>query len=220
LVAKESDLSLLARGGSLRGVAVAVLTPEPRQARSRATRRRLLRACVASLAERGLAATTTTEVCRRARVSQGALFKHFPSKHALLAAAVEDLFSSLVAEYRRGLEAVSGSDDRVAAAVRLLWEIMTRRTLHAVYELMVASRGDATLRRALEAVQLRHRDNLRLAARELFPRARAGADFDAMLDVVLSALQGASLGGLVLPDADADERRLEALTALARRVLG
>jgi AcrR family transcriptional regulator len=202
-------------------MAVAVLAPEPRQARSRATRRRLLRACVASLAERGLAATTTTEVCRRAGVSQGALFKHFPSKQALLAAAVEDLFGSLVAEYRRGLGAVSASGDRVAAAVALLWEIMNRPSLHAVYELMLASRGDAGLRRALEAVQLRHRDNLRVAALELFPQARrAGADLDALLDVVLSALQGAALGGLVLPDPDADARRLEALTALARRVLG
>lgn len=201
-------------------VALAVCPP-PRQARSRATRRRLLRACVACLAERGLAGTTTPEVCRRAGVSQGALFKHFPTKHALLAAAVEDLFASLVAEYRRGLAAVSACEDRVGAAVRLLWQIMTRPTLQAVFELMAAGRGDRALRRALEAVQVRHRENLRSAARELFPQARGdGADFDALLDVVLSAMQGASLGSLVLPDPAADAKRLEVLTALARRVLG
>ena len=202
-------------------MAAPAATAEPRQARSRATRRRLLRACVASLAERGLAGTTTPEVCRRAGVSQGALFKHFPSKHALLAAAVEDLFASLVAEYRRGLSAVSASEDRVGAAVRRLWEIMTRPTLQAVFELMVAGRSDPQLRRALEAVQARHLDNLRGAARELFPSAAGdGADLDALLDVVLSALQGASLGALVLSDPAADAKRLELLTALARRVLG
>lgn len=195
--------------------------PEPRQARSRATRRRLLRACVDQMAARGLAGTTTTAVCRRAGVSQGALFKHFPTKHALLAAAVEDLFASLIAEFRRGLARVSASEDRIAAAVRLLWEIMTRPVLHAVFELMVAGRADAELRRALEGVQLRHRENLRTAARELFPRAAdAGADFDVTLDVVLSALQGASLGALVLPDAEADARRVACLTELARRQLG
>jgi AcrR family transcriptional regulator len=202
-------------------VALAALAAEPRQARSRATRRRLLRACVASLAERGLAATTTTEVCRRAGVSQGALFKHFPTKHALLAAAVEDLFASLLQEYRRGLSAVSASEDRVDAAMRLLWQIMTRPSLQAVFELMAAGRGDRALRRALQAVQARHHENLRRAARELFPQAAGdGADFDALLDVVLSAMQGASLGALVLPDAAADAKRLSLLTGLARRVLG
>lgn len=202
-------------------MATALLSPEPQQARSRATRRRLLRACVACLAERGLAGTTTTEVCRRAGVSQGALFKHYPTKHALLAAAVEDLFASLVAEYRRGLAAVSASEDRVHAAVRLLWEIMTRPTLQAVFELMVAGRCDTALRRALQAVQARHRENLSAAARELFPQvAGDGAEFDAMLDVVISAMQGASLGALVLPDSAADAQRLELLTALARSVLG
>jgi AcrR family transcriptional regulator len=196
------------------------LPSEPRQARSRATRKRLLRACVASLCQQGLAGTTTTEVCRRAGVSQGALFKHFPSKDALLAAAVEDLFASLVAEYRRGLAAVSASEDRVRAAVHLLWEIMTRPALQAVFELMAAGRCDAALRDALEAVQLRHRENLGAAARELFPQAAGdGAAFDAMLDVVLSAMQGASLGALVLQDAAADAQRLELLTSLARDVL-
>ena len=43
--------------------------------------------------------------------------------------------------------------------------------------------------------------------------------FDAMLDVVLSAMQGASLGALVLQDAEADAQRLELLTSLARGVL-
>ena len=202
-------------------MAALAISPPPQQARSRATRRKLLRACVACLVERGLAGTTTPEVCRRAGVSQGALFKHYPTKDALLAAAVEDLFASLVADYRRGLAAVSESEDRVRAAVRLLWKIMTRPTLQAVFELMGAGRCDPALRRALEAVQIRHRENLGAAARELFPQVEGdAAEFDAMLDVVISAMQGASLGALVLSDPAADAKRLEALTALARRVLG
>jgi AcrR family transcriptional regulator len=202
-------------------MAAVALSPPPQQARSRATRRKLLRACVACLVERGLAGTTTPEVCRRAGVSQGALFKHYPTKDALLAAAVEDLFASLVADYRRGLAAVSESEDRVRAAVRLLWKIMTRPTLQAVFELMGAGRCDPALRRALEEVQIRHRENLGAAARELFPQFEGdAAEFDAMLDVVISAMQGASLGALVLSDSEADAKRLDALTALARSVLG
>ena len=56
------------------------------QARSRATRVRLLQATAAALEELGYAGASTTEVARRAGVSQGALYKHFPSKVQLLAA--------------------------------------------------------------------------------------------------------------------------------------
>jgi AcrR family transcriptional regulator len=63
--------------------------PEPQQARSRETRRHLVEACIGVLVERGLARTSTTEVCRRAGVSQGALFKHFPTQQALFATTIE-----------------------------------------------------------------------------------------------------------------------------------
>ena len=66
----------------------------PQQARAKATRRKLLNAAVQSLCESGCAGTTTTVVANRAGVSQGALYKHFGSKHQLIAATVEH-FGSL-----------------------------------------------------------------------------------------------------------------------------
>ena len=78
--------------------------------------------------------------------------------------------------------------------------------------------ADPELREALEEVQREHRENLRRAARELFPEAAALPDFDAALDVVLSTMQGASLGALVLPDPAADARRLAFLEGVARSV--
>jgi AcrR family transcriptional regulator len=198
--------------------AIAV-APESQQARSRETRRRLVAACIAALVERGLARTSTSEVCRRAGVSQGALFKHFPTKQALFAATIEALFAGLVADYRRALAQPCPGGDRLAVAVELLWEIFRRPALQAAFELMVAARTDAPLRAALEAVQARHREQLLRAARELFPRAAAEReDFAAALDVVLSAMQGASLGALVLADPEADADRVAFLTDLARRV--
>jgi AcrR family transcriptional regulator len=193
--------------------------PRPQQARSRETRRRLVDACIGSLVERGLAGTSTSEVCRRAGVSQGALFRPFPTKQALFAATLESLFAGLAADYRRTLAQPCRGGDRLASAVELLWEIFRRPVLQAAFELMVAARTDPPLRAALEAVQGQHRGQLLRAARELFPRAAAEReDFAAVLDVVLSAMQGASLGALVLADAEADADRVAFLTALARRV--
>lgn len=192
----------------------------PQQARARATRRKLLEASVACLVEEGYAGTTTTEVCRRAGVSQGALFKHFPAKAALLAATVEHLFAGLVDDYRREFAEAAASDDRIGAAVRLLWDTFNRPALHAAYELMVAARTDPELRSALEPVQVEHGVNLRRAALDLFPEAGEGdpEGFEAVIDVIVSAMQGASLGALSQPDPNA-RRRLAFLETLARRVL-
>ena len=43
-----------------------------------------------------------------AGVSQGALFKHFPSKTALLGAAVETLFERVSDAFRRAIEEAEG----------------------------------------------------------------------------------------------------------------
>ena len=88
----------------------------------------------------GYAGTTTTKVCGRAGVSQGALFKHFASKTALLAATVEHLFAQLVDDFRRGFAAIAQQDDRVAAAVHALAAIF--RQLELSYLVSVDAAGD------------------------------------------------------------------------------
>jgi AcrR family transcriptional regulator len=68
--------------------------PEPRfpqQARSLATRRRLLDAAADQLISGGYAALTTVEVAQRAGVSRGAFLHHFPTRASLVAATVEHL---------------------------------------------------------------------------------------------------------------------------------
>jgi AcrR family transcriptional regulator len=54
-------------------------------------RARLLEATVECLVERGFAGTSTTLVSERAGVSRGAQLHHFPTKNALVVAAVEHL---------------------------------------------------------------------------------------------------------------------------------
>lgn len=190
---------------------------EPLQARSRATRRRLLDAAIATLIARGYARTTTTEVCRRAGVSQGALFKHFPSKLDLLAATVRHLFGRLVADFEAAFASLPGARDRVGEALRLLGESFAQPRLLAAFEVYTAARTDAALRAELAPVMAEHRENLRAAARRLFPTAERA---DAVGDAVLAAYQGMALGALVLPEPEAEARSLAWLEDAARRELG
>jgi AcrR family transcriptional regulator len=191
----------------------------PQQARSIATRRRLLDAAVETLLALGLARASTTEVCRCAGVSQGALFKHFASKAALLAATTEHLFAQLVDDFRRGFTAVAEQDDRVAGAVHALAAIFREPRLQVAFDLYAAARTDAELHAALAPVLARHRENLHREARALFPEAAHARSFLPVVDTVVDALQGAAIGAMVLPDPASEARRLEQLVAYAHREL-
>lgn len=194
----------------------------PQQARSRATRRKLLDATIECLVERGHAGASTTEIGQRAGVSQGALFKHFGSKLELLAAAVEHLFASMVDDYRRGFGelAARAPAERLSAAMRLLRQTFAEPRLQAAFELYVAARTDTRLRDVIEPALRNHRENLRSVARALFPEEALRNDrFDAVVDVVLDTMQGAALGAVVLPDPEREQPALEALERWARAEL-
>lgn len=196
--------------------------PPPRRTqaeRRTTTRRGLLDAAIECLVDAGYSGLTTTEVCRRAGVSQGALFKHFASKAELVAAAAEHLFANLIDEFRTGLPALVGSEDRETAVVRQLWTVFQQPRLGAAFELYVAARTDPELALRLSPVSNRHGENLRRYAHELFPEAAHDAAFDAFVDLGVSALQGAALSRPLQPDAGAHEPMLAVLINLLRQTL-
>lgn len=73
--------------------------PRPLRADARRNRERLLDAAVAVFTEKGTAASTE-EVARRAGVGIGTVFRHFPSKEALLTAVYGRLLDELVERAR------------------------------------------------------------------------------------------------------------------------
>jgi AcrR family transcriptional regulator len=189
------------------------------QERRDATRLKLLDATLECLVELGYARTTTVEIAQRTGISQGALFKHFPTKAGLLGAAVEHLFPRLIAEYRAGLEAPSvPGEDRVALVIERLWSIYQRPELLAAVELYVAARTDLELASALSAVDPPHRRHLHRVAHELFPDVAAThPDFDAIIELILNAVQGAAVGSVALPSNPNHRQMLKLLVRLARR---
>jgi AcrR family transcriptional regulator len=126
------------------------------QAERRATSRAgLLDATVSCLAERGYAGASLPEIVRRAGLSNGALWRHFRSKADLLAAASLEAERRLLAE----AEAMSIDDlppaERVDAAVDQLLAWVEEPAMQAIVELLLASRADTELRRALRATDER-----------------------------------------------------------------
>jgi AcrR family transcriptional regulator len=113
--------------------------------RTRAMRARLLEATVEVLVERGYAATTTTAVSERAGVSRGAQLHHFPSKVALVTAAVRWVTEVRGAELRDAARSLPDGPRHTQRVLRMLGDHFTSPVFTAALELWVAARTDPQL---------------------------------------------------------------------------
>jgi len=161
--------------------------------RSQATCRLLLDAAVDCLIEHGLQGFSTTIVADRAGVSRGAQLHHFPTRAALVAAAVEHVFARLTEDYERGFAALDEKDRSPARAVALLQAICLDPRHSAVLDLYAAARTDAELRASIVPVAARHRENVIALAGRYFPHAAGDEKFRLTLDLLLHAMVGMAL---------------------------
>ncbi|WP_396349801.1 TetR family transcriptional regulator [Gordonia amicalis] len=125
----------------------------PQQERSRLTRQRLLRSTVDVLAADGWAAATVAAVAERAGVSRGAAQHHFPTREALITAALEQVFDDLTAAAGSEIEA-PGSDEaitpaRVSAAVQRAVAVYTGTEFKAALQVWAAAASDPALRKLI-----------------------------------------------------------------------
>jgi AcrR family transcriptional regulator len=134
---------------------------KPVQARSVATRAALLDAAVECVCADGYAAVTTTEIARRAGVSRGAQLHHFPTKAALMAAAVEHLLQRRLREFAAVL-ASAPPFDRLDVAVDVVWTMFQGPAFVAWAELWIAARTDRDLAATMVEVDRRFTDESRL----------------------------------------------------------
>jgi AcrR family transcriptional regulator len=193
--------------------------------RRTATRSRLLDAALAVLVDDGAAGFTTTEVGRRAGLSQGAIFKHFATKADLLAATVEHLFAALVAQYEGQFATVDPATDpaaRLRAGLDLLWEVFQDERLLAAYDLFAAARTDRDLRADLQPVVRAHVANLHALADALFGELAMAEDrrFHDAVDLAAATMQGLVVNrqGVADPDVEARVRAMLADIAVERLV--
>jgi AcrR family transcriptional regulator len=186
--------------------------------RSAATQEKLLDAALECLVELGYSGTTTTVVAERAGVSRGAQLHHFPTRAALVAAAVEHLYARLTDAYQTRFARHHGTD-RLRAAIDLLWSMFTEPRYTAVLELFTAARTDAELRAHLRPIAARHQANVDRLARRYFPRLARRPGFDATLTLLLDAMQGMATARAVHLHGPSETARLDGLYRMAAGAL-
>jgi AcrR family transcriptional regulator len=133
----------------------AVHRPKPQAARRTQAERRahtihkLTEATLLSLLQLGYARTTVKEICRRAELSDGALFRHFPTLLDLIIAAAEEVARRQITEFETRFTAADDGAQPLATALAVLRDVCRSKTNIVLNELLVAARTDTTLRRKL-----------------------------------------------------------------------
>ncbi|MGJ9412820.1 TetR/AcrR family transcriptional regulator [Aeromicrobium sp. CF4.19] len=178
--------------------------------RREATVAALVDATVTCLAERGYAGTTTAEVGRRAGVSAGGLFRHFPSRLDLVLAAADTVRARQFDDFREGL--LAATEVTVQECLVLLRRACRAPMNAAWYELLVAARHDADLRDGLAPLVERYHREIAAIGRELPVAATVPADeLDTLLMSVVHLLDGEAVTAGVLSHPEQEDRRLEQL---------
>lgn len=197
--------------------------PPPR--RTQADRRAgtitaLLDASVMCLAERGYAATSTAAVCAEAGVSQGALFRHFPTRQALLVATAEHVATRNVAAFRETVGSDVDTVDDVAAVLTHLRTVVLSPANQTWRELLVAARADAELRTALLPARESLQAQMLAAAADLWGDRLPAGDLAPVLSIVVNMLDGLAFSALDPDPAAAPGRTVErALRLLAEMIV-
>jgi AcrR family transcriptional regulator len=190
--------------------------------RSTATRAQLLEATVDCLDRFGFAGTSTTAVCKRARLSRGAQLHHYPTKRKLVTAAIEHVLQRRLEEFRQRSAKGPGSGDlraRMDRAVELLWSMTSDQTFYAWLELLVAARTDTVLRKSMSQIAARFEAGVVQVFHEAFPELGDSPALNVGPWFTLAACQGFALDRILDPGEPRIELGLKILASQGRKAL-
>ncbi len=105
------------------------------------TRERIMDSATEEFAGKGYHSTSMDDIVRRAGISKGAIYFHFPGKEALFSALVNRLANILEASIRKSIEQEDGAVARVDAALQTLLQLLSRHQNLAKVALMGRGMG-------------------------------------------------------------------------------
>ncbi|RKR89584.1 TetR family transcriptional regulator [Micromonospora pisi] len=172
----------------------------PQQERSRATQARLLEATVECLVEFGWSGTTSTVVATRAGVSRGAQLHHYPTRAALVTAAVVHLTERRAAEIRAEAALLPAGPGRLDRVIDMLASAFTGPLFVAALELWLAARTDAELRDALVPLEARVGREMHRLTVELLDADERKPGVRESVQATLDLLRGLGVANLLSDD--------------------
>ncbi len=115
----------------------------------------LLNASLTTLESVGYSRLRTADVAKRSGMSEGTLFRYFPTKYDLTRASLEQALKDHTKRLVETFVTLEGPLDR-RALVTMLWELLSHPKLAWTYELFAAAYTDTELRRVITPVLEAH----------------------------------------------------------------
>lgn len=205
--AQVSDRAIVARGWQAR--------------KSAATRRQILAAAIRCFGERGYAQVSTARIAAQAGLSRGALLHHFPTQPDIVRGVVAAIAEDRRAALRAALEPpAADACARIRALLEVYWRELGGVSFAALFELMVAARGDVELRAIVDPAAAAFDLEWARAAVAVSPeRDQRDESLDVELELARYALEGMAVAALTGTRDGRDPRRLRHLEErLCRRL--
>lgn len=188
------------------------------QQRREETVARLLDAAIGTIIEVGYAKASAAVIAKRAKVSDGALFRHFPTMSDFMAATAQEVARRQLEAGSKLVAEIPAEQPALPAVLTILRDIAGSETNTVWHELMMAARTDEKLRGPLQTVLAEYIDNIYETA-----KSAPGADqipedaFAVLLTIVINTFDGAAMVRRVLPLPELEEARIAMLAALLSR---
>lgn len=195
--------------------------------RSALSKQKLIEATVESLIQQGYAQTSTQEICQRAGLSKGGLFRQFATRGELMIETAGYLYETLMGQFEAHFAEHDGShrakaeNTEIQQVVRWVRENFNSPLFQAALELTIASRTDAVLKEGMVPVIKKNTGRILSVAKLLYPKAaNANPRFEAVIHLLVLAFQGEVIDALVYNSEALADQRFELLVDIAERELG
>ncbi|WP_319454793.1 MULTISPECIES: TetR/AcrR family transcriptional regulator [unclassified Mycobacterium] len=185
------------------------------QQRREETVARLLDASIDTIIEVGYARASAAVIAKRAKVSDGALFRHFATMGDFMAATAHEVMRRQLELFTKRVAEIPAGEPVLEASLVVMRDVTANPTNAVMYELLIAARTDEKLNATLREVLAEYAANIYEVA-----SAVPGADrfppeiFATLVATLTNAFDGAAIVRAVLPQPELEQRRIALLTTL------
>ncbi len=187
------------------------------QQRREDTIARLLDASIDTIVEVGYARASAKVIARRADVSDGAIFRHFPTMGDLMAATAREAGRRQLEAAAKRVAEIRTEKPTLEDVLTIIRDLTVNSTNTVLYELAVAARTDERLRDALRGVMddymMKIYEEVRIALADEV-QAIGEQNFAHRLALMVNTFDGAAMFRHVLTYPEIDSRRIPVLLSL------
>lgn len=188
------------------------------QQRREETIARLLDASIETIIEIGYARASAAIIAKRAGLSVGALFRHYPTMGDFMAATGYEVLRRQLESFGKQVAQIPPGEPALPAVLSVLRDITAGDTNAVLYELMIAARTDEKLRATLHDVLTEYSAKIFEAAGAVTPTDQLPDDTRAAVTAILTnTFDGAAILRPVMSDPEFEARKLAVLAEMLGR---